>query len=487
MVSISFYRRQNSLDALLSQLDTEENPRHDLISTRSQTSFNVASSILSNIPTLAGSYIQSIYTQLPLSSQSFFTDVASKYFSSAQQPIKTKTDNYSLLDSLTPETLIAFILPLLIFLFSMSGWPRKLWSGGRYSPFGASTTNPPTVSEDDYQYLGPDDIVDPPPRVHRANEGYGYSRPQHSPDILVLKHRGTTYPLHLPAFSIGEGDLTVGELRRLAAKETKTEDSRRVKLLYKGRVLKDDTRACRDEGLKQQSEIMCVISEPGSREDADSSDSADSEEMLENGLGGPRVEVDGTIRGSGGGDHSKPPRRKPGHRSGRRKKNSNHQGTSSSNNSPRGSSGFLAPTTDSIPPLSSSQETRLPSRAPSPARPPTASTAPLPNSTSSSPKPPHPPAKPKTPLETLDAISYSYHTNFLPKCISFTTHPPTDEKTRDLEYKKLSETILQQVLLKLDAVETDGDEELRAKRKQLVKETQDMLSKLDKVSKEPPR
>lgn len=478
---------------MLSQLDKEQNPRHlkidgihDLISTRSQTSFNVASSILSNIPTLAGSYIQSIYTLLPLSSQSFLTDVASKYFSSAQQPIKPKTDNYSLLD-VTPETLIALILPLLIFLFSMSGWPRKLWSGGRYSPFGASTTNPPTVSEDDYQYLGPDDIVDPPPRVHRANEGYGYSRPQHSPDILVLKHRGTTYPLHLPAFSIGEGDLKVGELRGLAAKETKTEDSRRVKLLYKGKLLKDDTRACRDEGLKQQSEIMCVISEPGSHEDADSSDSADSEEMLENGLGGPRVEVDGTIRGSGGSDHSKPPRRKSGHRSGRRKKNSNHQGTSSSNTSPRGSSGFLAPITDpSIPPLSS-QESRHPSRAPSPARPPTASTAPPPHSTSSSPKPPHSPAKPKTPLETLDAISHNYHTNFLPRCISFTTHPPTDEKTRDLEYKKLSETVLQQVLLKLDAVVTDGDEELRAKRKQLVKETQDMLSKLDKISKEPPR
>lgn len=448
----------------------------------------MASSILSNIPTLAGSYIQSIYNQLPLSSQSFLTHVASKYFPSAQQPLKSKTGSYSFLNSLTPETLIAFILPLLIFLLSMAGWPKKLWPGGRYSPFGASTNDPPTVSEDDYHYLGPDDIVEPPPRVHRTNEGYGYSRPQHGPDILVLKHRGTTYPLHLPAFSIGEGDLTVGELRRLAAKETKTEDSRRVKLIYKGRRLKDDARACRDEGLKQQSEITCVISEPGTREDVDSSDSADSEEMLENGLGGPRVEVDDTIRGGGGSDHSKPPRRKSGHRSGRRKKNSNHQGTSSSNTSPRGSSGFLAPTTEpSIPPFSSSQDTRLPSRAASPARPPTASSAPPPHPTSSSPKPLHSSAKPKTPLETLDAISYNYHTNILPKCLSFTTHPPTDEKTRDLEYKKLSETVLQQVILKLDAIEIDGDEELRSKRKQVVRETQIILDKLDTISKAPPR
>lgn len=371
----------------------------------------------------------------------------------------------------------------------MSGWPKKLWSGGRYSPFKVSTTNAPTVSEDDYDYLGPDDLVEPPPRAHRANEGYGYSKPQHSPDILVLKHRGTTYPLHLPAFSIGEGDLKVGELRSLAAEQTKTEDIRRVKLIYKGRRLKDDARACCDEGLKQQSEITCVISEPGTREDVDSSDSADSEEMLENGLGGPRVEVDGTIRGGGGSNHNKPPRRKSSHRSGRRKKNSNHQGASSDNTSPRGSSGFLSPTIESsIPPIGSSQDTRLPSRAASPVRPPTASSsAPPPHPTSSSPKPPHSSFKPKTPLETFDAISYNYQTNLLPKCLSFTTHPPTDDKTRDFEYKKLSETVLQQVILKLDAIAIDGDEELRAKRKQLVKEAQNTLNALDKIPVEPPR
>ncbi|MCJ1425275.1 hypothetical protein MMC29_003163 [Sticta canariensis] len=361
----------------------------------------------------------------------------------------------------------------------MSSWPKRLWSGGRYSPFGAPPTGPPpTVSEEDYHYLGPDDIVDPP-RTHRANDGYGFplsrnstrsdAPSQHSPDILLLKHRGTTYPLHLPAYSIAEGDLRIGELRRLAAKETKTEDTRRVKLLYKGKILKDDSRACRDEGLKQNSELMCVISEAGllgNREDVESSDSADSEEMLENGIGGPRAEVDGTIRGA------ETRSKRKGHRGGRRKKPSNRDGSlGPSNGTDPRDSGFLSPA-DSIPPRSTSPAPRAVS--PSRHQPnPNAQQAPLPT----------PPPKPKTPNETLDAISQTFHTTFVPKCQHFTNEPPSDPKVRDLEYKKLSETILAQIILKLDAVETDGDELLRAKRKQLVRETQEMLTALDKVGK----
>lgn len=427
---------------------------------------------------MAAPYIQSIYTKLPPSLQLYLSEASQYLHPTEQKPFSPPTE--ALVSTLTPETLLAILFPLVIFLLSMSTWSKRFWSsGGRYSPFGAPATgSPPTVSEEDYHYLGPDDIVDPP-RPHRTNDGYGFPLPrnatrsdavnQHSPDILVLKHRGTTYPLHLPAFSIAEGDLRVGELRRLAAKETKTEDSRRVKLLYKGKILKDDNRACREEGLKQNSELMCVISEAGhlgSREDLESSDSADSEEMLENDIGGPRIEVDGTIRG--GETRTK----RKGHRGGRRKKTSNRDGSlGPSNSSTPRDSGFLSPQ-DPIPPRSTSPAPRAIS--PSRHQPnPSAQQAPLPTS----------PPKPKTPFETLDAISQTFHNTFVPKCLHFTNEPPSDPKVRDLEYKKLSETILAQVILKLDAVETDGDEGLRAKRKQLVRQTQEMLTELDKVMK----
>lgn len=431
----------------------------------------MASLTVSEVVTAAGSSIGHYKDYLPSALQNVLTQAATSVQQTARQLPQPILDTLTSLQAKTSADLFYPTLLLIFVLFlSMSGWTRRFWPSGGRSPFGAAAGATPTVTDDDFSYMGPGDIVDPPLRSRGTmshTEAYGFP-PRNStradseslsPDILTIKHKGITYPLHFPAFTISDGALKIGELRRLAAEQTRADDPRRVKLLYKGRVLKDDLIACRDEGLKQNSELMCVVSEaplPNGYAGAgdDSSSSADEDEILAaEGLGGgPRVDVDGTIIDDGR------PRRRKGHRGGKKKKGG------SGVNSPRGSSHHLAP-----------------GAGPGPS-----------TSRSSSPKPaPHPQQqqgqpRPKTAMDKLDELASTFRTKFVPLCVQFTVHPPSDSRTRELDYKKLSENILAQIILKLDAVETEGDEAARAKRKALVKETQDMLNELDKVGKRGP-
>ena len=384
---------------------------------------------------------------------------------------------------------ITVLVPLLILVFFMSSW----WSSGRYSPFGLyNPRGPPQVTEDDFSYISGDDDRhrerhDGHPHPHHSHhDNYGPSRhasradePDLDPDVLILKHKGTTYPLHFPAFSISES-LKVSDIRRAAAKETRCDDPRRVKLLYKGRSLRNDAKTCRDEGLKQNSELICVISSDTPirhPDDGNESSSSASSTAIANG-----VEI--TLRGDNAPADRENRTKRKNHRGGSRRKNRDDQEVRYDEpprervreQSTTTANPHLAPPTSAYT-NASGTDYRSPSpmhRAHSPSNPP------QPQPTKS--PPPAAQSQPKTPAETIDAISRTLQTEFLPKVRALLDNPPSDAKTRQYESKKLSEGILTQVLFKLDGVVTD-DEAVKARRKECVKEANFWSGELDRLEK----
>lgn len=312
------------------------------------------------------------------------------------------------LESRSPVEVISYILAsVLAAVFFMSWAQRFSQLSGRWSPFARSPTeNGQTkVSDADYSYITTEDL-----QKGEYDRGSG---PPRETDVITIKNKKTTYPTHFPAYSIDRGELTVGDVRKEAAKKLGC-DIRRIKLLHRGKKLNDDTRSCREEGLRDGVDIMCVtgdtIAEPESS--SDSEDGLDGEE----------------------GANGEQPKRKRNRNRNKKKKNKKRGDGPSSD-------GLAVPGSES-------------SRAPSP-KPPT----------------------PVTPIDKLNALHDKLKT-YIPQTDEYIAHPPSDPAKREFEHKKLSETILAQVLLKLDAVETD-EPEARARRKELVKETQNVLNKLD--------
>ncbi|KAI9806326.1 MAG: hypothetical protein M1825_006441 [Sarcosagium campestre] len=375
--------------------------------------------------TFFGRSLQSIYVRLP---------------EPAKQYLETAGEN----DSVDPLGVLgATVLGLLILAaISMSGWSRRfLGGGGRFSPFAAAEF-PPQVTSNDYSYITEDDVVNSPYDSHaNPRSPLSATRPSSSDDSLRLKVAGKIHERGFPPYSIDDGILTIGNVRDEAAKVAGISNPRRVKLLYKGKNLKDDNRPCREEGLKMDSEIHCMLS------DEPEGTTSSLRPGNSNSLEGSSASSSGDEAGGAGagGDGAAAPRKKRNRGRAKKTQKSVSETASSSNLAPPG----LAPPDGS-------------SRATSRSRSPAAS---------------------KTALEKLDELASHFSTKLLPDCVQFTSNPPSDPVKREHEHRKLTETILSQVLLKLDAVETDGDDKARQRRKDLVKQTQGVLNGLDAIVK----
>ncbi|EQL04214.1 hypothetical protein G6O67_005004 [Ophiocordyceps sinensis] len=295
---------------------------------------------------------------------------------------------------------------------SRYGWSLRR---DQSSPYSSMSGGVPAVTDDDFSYITSQDLDDAPVgssdrRYHPRSQSAAPPTPDD--DVLLIKNKGVTYPIHFPAYSIGDGKLRVKDVRDRVGLVMDLSDraTRRLNLLYKGKQLKEAAALVREYGVKNKSELMAVLPDVG-----DESSPSDEEMVI----------VDDSSRD----DVKLRPRKK------KRPKRGVDRDNGDSATSPRDS-----------------------------------------NSHSKSPPPPAPASGP---LKQIEDLATEFKIKWLPPCVQYTAAPPTDPKVREEEHRKLSEMLMQSILLKLDGIETEGIPEVRAKRKELVRMVQDVLKGLD--------
>lgn len=320
----------------------------------------------------------------------------------------------------------AIALPII-----MTWYSRNTRDG--LSPF-ASQQEGPHVTDDDYSYITSEDLQNSLQLTERPYEPQDRRAPRRAEveedDVIVIKHKSTTHPAHFPAFSIGDGRLTVRDVRERAAllMNLGSRRANRIKMLYKGRNLKEQDIPIRDYGVKNNSELMVVIPEGMLSDDDESSGSA--EEVI---VTDPR-------------DDARAPKKRKNKNGKKKPKIRGPRETANSLEVPGQAEGEGSRT--------SPDPSRHPSRVPSP-------------------------AVPSGAIEKLAVIRSHFDEQLLPLCDQFSRHPPRDAKKLEDEHRKLSETVMQHVLLKLDEVDTGGDPDIRARRKDLVNYVQAVLKDMD--------
>lgn len=362
-----------------------------------------------------------------------------------------------------PAYLTTISVALAAVFITMSWFSRGTGGGnhwaGRFSPFGRPGTSPNAgvVNDSDFSYITNEDL-----RKNGAAQApeivdWDDKNPERETDLLIFKEKRAHYPTHFPAHSIRDGELKIYTVRQAAAKKLGVDDPRRIRMFYKGRNLKHDERTAREEGLRGDgngSEILITVGEapvggfaPGADDSpqrawSDNEDEEDDDDDADSGAN------------TGG---KKKPRKRGGRKSKKKGSSANASGTSTP--------GYVHA------PSSNAEYLPMPSNINPSSRP------------TSAPPPPAPRAEPQSAMGKLDTIASKFHTEFVPQAVQYMNHPPDEKTKREFEYKKLSESILTQIIFKLDSVETEGDGEARLKRKALVKEVQGLLNRLDEVGK----
>lgn len=335
-------------------------------------------------------------------------------------------------------------------------------SRGSLSPFSSFSSafghgGVPNVTDDDFSYITSADLenhgIDVPRQYtshshivdhysHSApSPAYNRARPED--DVMLIKHQGVTYPEHFPAYSIGDGKILVSDVRERVKMILGLSDrqAKRIKLYYKGRRLRDPDAPVCTYGVKDNSEVLMVLSEPNH---GSGSDSNSNEDVAAAGRGGSdRHDVRDKYEAQRDSGRTG--------RSGRR-----------DDRSPRGrdSRSLRVPADDSKRRAKSRVRTQSPSGSAV-----SAASAPV--------------GIPGGPIEKLNNIAAYFDNKLVPLCVQFVANPPSDRKKREEEHQKLSETIMEHVLLKLDGVETAGEEGARARRKELVQHVQAVLKDID--------
>ena len=451
------------------------------------------------------------------------------------KPIEPQTafeylyDIVAALPATTYSSIVAGVLALIfaVYKFSMTSYGRNSFGGswgGRASPYSASVGRPDIDSQ--FEYIGGDHNTtshyDPYHSSHHHSNGYPIPLQDdgEAPDCLIIKHKERSIELFFQAYAISDGLLSVGQVRKYAADKLDT-DSRRLRMLYKGKTLRDDRVPIKLYGLKQQSEITVVITESRT-----------------NGIDGSGSDYSGSDREHGHHHHHKPGRddylqsQDP-----RGRDPSTARRRAQSTSQPHPSLPIPTPAThhqsiavprdppqrtsrDSLRPITTDHYQRQPSprrerspisshRARSPARelspaPRARSPAPRHRATSPNPgrrSPPYgptgaatsmptpipqrsstPPANPNTPMGKVQALERAWRDEWQPQCAKFVANPPSSIDDRKKEQARLSELSLTKIVLKADEIEMEGDTDARTKRKSLLNEVNALLKKVDALA-----